>query len=331
MTFSPPDRVPLARLPTPLEAAPRLGQDLGVDLWVKRDDLTGMPLSGNKVRKLEFLVAEAQRRGARVLVTCGAVGSNHARATAVAAARLGLESHLLLRGEEGDMPDGNLLIDRLLGAGTTFIPHDAWKDRDRLMEEIATRLAAKGKPAYTIPEGGSNGLGALGYVVGAEELLAQAETEGVTVRRVIHATGSGGTTAGLALGIAVLGRDDVEVIGVAVCDDRATFDAKIGAILDEAVLSGWVTEDVRKRARWTILEGYQGEGYAKTTPGEMRELARVARAARLLLDPVYTGKAWHGLLGEARAGRLEGDGATVFLHTGGLFGLFAFADEIRSL
>lgn len=328
MHFLPPVHLPLARLPTPLERLTRLSADLGLDLWVKRDDLTGTDLTGNKVRKLSFLAAEALERGADTLVTCGAVTSNHARATALVAARLGLGSHLLLRGEPEDPPQGNLLLDRFVGAAITFFPPSEWQDRDLRLGALATSLRASGRRPYVIPEGGSNALGSLGYALAVRELLEQARDLGVEVRRVVHATGSAGTTAGLALGCAVAGRDDIDVIGVAVCDDRAYFDRRVREILDQAVGLWYVDHETRERARWCILEGHQGRGYAKTTPEEMDALAAVARREGLLLDPVYTGKAFLGLLSEARAGRFSGPGSTVFLHTGGLFGLFGFGREV---
>ncbi|MHC5010786.1 MAG: D-cysteine desulfhydrase family protein [Planctomycetota bacterium] len=327
-----PRRLPLARLPTPLEKLERTGAAAGLDLWVKRDDLTGVALSGNKIRKLEFLAAAARQEGADTLITCGAVGSNHARATAVAAARLGMRSHLLLRGEDHDPPDGNLLLDRLLGAETTFITPTQWADRDMLMEVIAVRIRrTHGGTPYVIPEGGSNHIGAMGYAAAVEELLAQERAADLAVARIVHATGSAGTSAGLALGVAAAGRDDIEVIGVAVCDDGAYFDARIAEICDAAADAGYVTTAVRERARWRIVEGYKGRGYAQTTPEEMQEIADVARREGLVLDPVYSGKAFRGLLGEHAAGRLGAEGTTVFLHTGGIFGLFAFANEIREL
>jgi D-cysteine desulfhydrase len=330
MDFLPPVHLPLARVPTPLERLSRLGADLGLELWVKRDDLTGTDLTGNKVRKLAFLAAEALERGADTLLTCGAVTSNHARATAITAARLGLSSHLLLRGEDRDPPDGNLLLDRFVGADITFFPPEQWPQRDLVLGELAERLRAKGRRPYVIPEGGSNALGSLGYVLAVKELLDQAAELGVNVGHVVHATGSAGTTAGLALGCAVFGRPDIDVAGVAVCDDRPYFDRRVNEILDQAVGQWYVAPEVRERARWRIVEGHQGLGYAKTTPEELRLLAAVARREGLLLDPVYTGKAFLGLLDEARAGRLAGPGATVFLHTGGLFGLFAFGSAVSA-
>lgn len=328
MAFLPPVHLPLARLPTPLEPLARLGADHGLDLWVKRDDLTGTDLTGNKVRKLAFLAAEALERGADTLLTCGAVTSNHARATALCAARLGLSSHLLLRGDDQHPPQGNLLLNRYVGAAITFFPPSEWPQRDLRLGALAEDLRSQGRKPYVIPEGGSNALGSLGYVLAVKELLEQARSLGVDLRRIVHATGSGGTTAGLALGCAVYGRPDVDVLGVAVCDDRSYFDRRVNEILDQAVGLWYVDPDQREAARFEIVEGYQGRGYAKTTPEEMAALAAVARREGLLLDPVYTGKAFLGLLGLARAGRFAGPGATVFLHTGGLFGLFGFGTEV---
>lgn len=310
--------VSLANLPTPLERLDRTSEALGIDLWVKRDDLTGAALSGNKVRKLEFLCAEARQQAADLLITCGAVTSNHCRATAVAAARLGLDSHLVLRGEEPAVPDGNLLLDRLVGAGTTFITHAQWAARNEIMADIAAAAQAAGRRPYVIPEGGSNALGALGYRRAAAELRRQAHERGLALGAVWHATGSGGTTAGLALGFA---DTDVAVHGVAVCDDAAYFDGVIRRIL----------APFDAAARWQIVEGYQGVGYARATDEELAFYAEVARREGLILDPVYTGKAFRALCLEARAGRVPRDRTTVFLHTGGIYGVFSFAAGFSSL
>ena len=331
MQLSPPPRRSLARLPTPLEHLGRLSAEVGHEIWVKRDDLTGVALTGNKIRKLEFLVAQAEAREADTLITCGAVTSNHARATAVAAARVGMRSHLFLRGEAPAVPDGNLLLDRMVGAQTTFLSQAEWAQRDARMAAQAAALAEDGRRAYVIPEGGSNACGAMGYARAAWELLDQADAIGLPVGRIVHATGSGGTTAGLSLGLAALGRSDVDVLGVAVCDDADTFDGIITRILDDAVEAGYARPDVRAAACWRILEGYQGEGYAQTTAQEMGDHARLARTEGLLVDPVYSGKAFRALLGEQAAGRLGTDGATVFLHTGGIFGLFSFGAWIPAL
>jgi D-cysteine desulfhydrase len=325
-----PARLELAHLPTPLQPCLRIGARLDVDLHVKRDDLTGLETSGNKIRKLDFLMAQGAERGASAVLTCGANGSNHARDAAAAAVRLGMKPFLLLRGTPPPpsvAPDGNLFLDRVLGATIEFIPSEAWPDRDALLERWAERLRVQGETPYVIPEGGSNALGSLGYAVAVEELLEQAGRRGIDVRCAVHACGSAGTAAGIALGFAACGRPDVDVVSVAVCDDRAYFDRKIGAILDESVRLGFATPAVRARARWRVLEGYKGRGYALTTREELLDLVAVAREEGLLLDPVYTGKAFRGLVGLARARQTPQDGATVFFHTGGTFGLFTARDD----
>ena len=308
----------LANLWTPIERLERTSALLGIDLWVKRDDLTGAALSGNKVRKLEYLCGEARAQDADLLVTCGAVTSNHCRATAVAAAKLGMGAHLLLRGDEPEVADGNLLLDRLVGAETTFITQEQWADRDALMADIAAQAAQTGRRPYVIPEGGSNAVGALGYVGAAAELASQAEAAEVDLGVVWHATGSGGTTAGLALGFE---GTDVEVCGVAVCDDAAYFDAAITRIVAPFEAS----------PSWRILDGYQGAGYAQATDEELAFYAEVARREGLILDPVYSGKAFRALCLEAEAGRLPTDRAVVFVHTGGIFGVFSFAEAFAAL
>lgn len=321
--------LPLALVPTPLEPYPRLGDPVGIDLHVKRDDLTGAALSGNKVRKLGYLLAEAEAQGADMVLTCGAVTSNHARATAVAAASRGLDCFLLLRGRRPARPNGNLLIDRLVGADVEFIDRSAWRQRNELLARYAEGARKRGRRPYVIPEGGSNAVGSLGYVAAARELLEQAEHLGLHVRHVVHATGSGGTTAGLAWGFARLGRNDIDVVGIAVCDDEGYFDRVVRRILDEAGQRGLATADEVASARWRIVDTWKGIGYAKTTPEEIAAHRKVASLTGLIVDPVYTGKALRGLLGEAREGRLGREGATVFLHTGGLFGWFQMPEVVE--
>ena len=326
-----PPRTPLAHIPTPLQRLDRLSAELGIDLWVKRDDLTGAALSGNKVRKLEFLCAAATSPdvAADTLITCGAVTSNHCRAAAVAAAHLGLRSHLVLRGTPPDVPDGNLLLAQFVGAETTFITQAQWVDRDAIMAEVADRLAREGRRSYVIPEGGSNAVGAWGYVLGAAELVEDARAADLDLRRVVHAVGSGGTTAGLALGFAGL-LPEVDVVGVAVCDDGPYFDGVVGRICAGARAATPTPPGVAAQPRWQILAGYQGAGYAQTTPEEIAFYRHVARSEGMILDPVYTGKAFRALYEEARAGRIPADGTTVFLHTGGIYGLFSFAAALGS-
>ena len=327
MDLLPPVRLTLAHVPTPLEPLTRLPALGRREVWIKRDDLTGVALSGNKVRKLEFLAADALERGADTLITCGAVTSNHARATAVVAARLGLHSHLVLRGDDERPRRGNLLLDTILGASLQFISTEEWRERDAIMAAAAERLSVDGRRGYVIPEGGSNHLGAMGYAIQVAELLQQEQELGLRIGRIVHAVGSGGTTAGIALGLAAAGREDVDVVGVAVCDDAAYFDDVISRIADSTVAAGYVPSPIRRDARWRVLEGFKGDGYGAADPEGIELIRDVARYEGVFLDPVYTGKAFAGMLGEIESGAPAG-GTTVFLHTGGVFGLFSFANEL---
>lgn len=332
-------RIRLAQAPTPLEPQPQLlhallGDGAWPELWVKRDDLTGVSVTGNKVRKLELLVAEAKRLGADTLITCGGVQSNHCRATAAVAAQLGLRSLLFLRNEgTPPSPSGNLLLDRLLGAETRFITRAQYHDRTRIMAEAAAELASHGRRAYIIPEGGSSGLGCLGYLRCIEELREQVPSphEPLTL---ISAVGSGGTMAGLLLGVACAGLP-WRVVGVNVCDDRAYFVERITNILREAgpLLSNPAAELLVAQAEGSIdlRDGYVGRGYALSQASELSMIATVAQRSGLLLDPVYTGKAFYGLLGELTKDAASVGSRVVFLHSGGVFGLLAAASELAEV
>lgn len=321
--------LPIGLLPTPLHRLDRVSDRLGLDVWVKRDDLSGFALSGNKVRKLRFLLEEAQQQGARAVVTCGGIQSNHCRATAVAARQLGLHPVLLLRGtpptkedliaDRGAL-DANLLLDAVLGAEVHWCDRAGYAHRDRRMAEIAARLTSDGLPAYVIPEGGSNAVGALGFVEAGQELADQAAGLGIAPDSLICAVGSGGTLAGLAM--AGLG---TQVLGVAVCDDRAYFRARVEAIAAQAALHSGLSLPA---TGWDVLDGYQGRGYALSTPDELRALTALAREEGLLLDPVYSGKAWMALLDLARNQPERLGRTVVFWHTGGAFGLFGRGSEI---
>ena len=306
---SAPERVRLARLPTPVERLERLSERFGVEIWCKRDDLTGAELSGNKVRKLEFLLCDALARDARTVVTCGGEQSNHARATALACARLGLRSVLLLRTDDPSRPprlEGNLVLDRLAGAEVRWITVEQYRARAELLRATAAEV----ERGYVVPEGGSNALGSWGYVGCLEELLAQVPAPFT----VVYACGSGGTGAGLLLGRALLHAHDVRAVGVNVCDDRDYFFGVIGRILKEAGHAGAV-EGIE------IQDGYVGLGYARSRPEEVRLIGEVARAEGLVLDPVYTGKAFFAMATELLRDRERFGRRIVFLHTGGIFGL----------
>ena len=324
-----PDRLPLAITPTPLAPLARLGARLGVELLVKRDDLTGAALTGNKIRKLEFLLAEARELGADTVITCGGVQSNHCRATAIAARTVGLDTVLLLRVPDPTKPPavgaegGNLLLDRMVGAEVRFVSHAQYAERKRLFVEVAEELRARGKRPYVIPEGGSNALGSWGYVRCVEELARELPPGPATI---VYAAGSGGTGAGLVLGVQLLGLP-WRVVGINVCDDRAYFVREIGQIVEEAARR-WSLSLAFARDQIEIIDGYVGEGYAKSRPAELRLIGEVAATEGLLLDPVYTGKAVFGMSSELGRDRHSLGARVVFVHTGGIFGLVPKAAEI---
>ncbi|MBD90881.1 MAG: D-cysteine desulfhydrase [Deltaproteobacteria bacterium] len=327
-----PKKLKIAQTPTPIVEASRLSQELGILLRVKRDDLTGSHLSGNKVRKLEYLLAEAVTLGATHVITCGGVQSNHCRATAWAARGLGLEPVLLLRtplGERTDLPQpptGNVLLDLLAGATIHLCTPDGYRERDARMAELADELRSQGAVPYVIPEGGSNALGAMGYVEAARELVEQTRERPPT--SVIVATGSGGTLAGLALGLREAGCP-APAIGMAVCDDQVTFETIAARISDEAQerfdLKPYEPDGC------VVIDRYQGRGYALSTHEELELLKSTALRDGLILDPVYTIKAWNGLLDLARSGDPRLGDRPVFIHTGGLFGMMAASQQLAPL
>jgi len=321
MAFEFPDRVTLAHTPTPIERLSRLEKLFeGPELWVKRDDLTGTGITGNKVRKLEFLCAEAQREKCDVLITCGGVQSNHARATAVAAAKLGMKSHLVLRNSSSGDLDGNLFIDRLVGAEVTFISPQEYEQRDEIMARIADEWTAKSHRPYVIPEGGSNSLGALGYAVAMEECSRQLKSLKLEFDHIICPVGSGGTLAGMIMGQRLYDLKGT-LYGINVCDNAEYFQERISGILREARKLFGLQMSIAKKDI-NVIDGYVGKGYALSRQEEIDLIKTVARVEGLILDPVYTGKAMYGLMEEIRKGRFKKSERVLFWHTGGIFGLF---------
>jgi D-cysteine desulfhydrase family pyridoxal phosphate-dependent enzyme len=312
------DRIPLATLPTPLEPLDGLRRQLGAAprLWVKRDDLTGLGGGGNKLRKLEYLLAEAQREGTDVVLTSGALQSNHARLTAAACARLGLPCELFLNRrvpKSGDAYErsGNLLLDRLFGAQVRMLARD--DDPELAAEARAGDLRGLGQRPYVIPTGGSNAVGARGYARCAHELLDQLQPDAIVLP-----TASGGTLAGLSAGLGEAGWDG-RLIGIAV---SATADEAAGRVTPVAA------ELTPRPAPFTVEEGFLGPGYGVLTDAAVEAIRLAAGTEGLLLDPVYSGKAMAGLLALVRAGRLDGARDVVFVHTGGIPGLFAYEEEL---
>jgi D-cysteine desulfhydrase len=318
-----PRRIRLAHLPTPLEPLVRLTAELGgPEIWLKRDDMTGTVLSGNKIRKLEFALAEAVARHAKVIITVGGIQSNHCRATAFACARLGLECHLVLRGTQPGPPDGNFLLDHLAGARLTHLPAEEYSTRrPEVVAELTAQYAREGKKAYYSPVGASNAIGAWGYVRAYEELLVQCRKRGFQPDHIVSATGSGGTTAGLLAGAALPGHHRAQIHGVIVCDDVPTFERDIRTILDD-MSRRWHIDLSPKHTPINLIDGYIGEGYAIPYDAELEVIGMLARTEGYLLDPVYTGKAFYGLMEEIRKGRFRKTDKIVFIHTGGMFGVF---------
>lgn len=329
-----PLRVPLANQPT---RGHWLRYDAGVKVWLKRDDQTGTALTGNKVRKLEYLMAEALAGNATHVITCGGEQSNHARATAFAATQLGMKSVLVLRTDDPEKPPaptGNILLDRLVGAEIVWISRTAWRERARLLAEQAERITAAGGKPYIIPEGGSNALGSWGYIRGMRELANQlaaiASPENPVT--IVYACGSGGTGAGLVMGAKLFGLADlgIRVAGINVCDDRPYFINAISKICAEAEAKWNIGANVTE-ADIDIIDGHVGAGYAKSRPEELATIRDVCRSDGIIFDPVYTGKAFHGMVTELRRDPKRFGSAVAFLHTGGIYGLFASAESIVAM
>ena len=317
-----PRKIALARTPTPLQYLERASNEwgLGHRLWIKRDDLTGCALSGNKVRKLEFIAAYARDNGYDTLITCGGVQSNHCRATAFAGAQLGMDVHLILRGEMEENPGGNLLLDQLAGAHVSCYPVGEYiQGLDDLFEQWRAHYANRGQRALAVPTGGSDGIGIWGYIAGAGELGGDLLAAGIEQAHVVCATGSGGTQAGLTLG-AALHQLPIQVWGVNVCDDEQYFLDKVDSdVADwQQRFPGMSVPSYQTR----VIDGYVGAGYGKASPQVFELISRLCSMEGVLLDPVYTGKAFAGLVAEIAAGRFEGCRDIVFMHTGGIFGVF---------
>ena len=322
-------RIRLGHGPTPLEPMENLSRLLGGPrLWIKRDDCTGLSTGGNKTRKLEYLMAEARAQGADTVITQGATQTNHARQTAAACAKLGLACRILLEDRTGYTDDayrlsGNVLLDKLHGASVERRPGGA--DMAAEMEAVAERLRGEGRRPYVIPGGGSNPVGALGYVTAALELVAQAAEMGLRIDHVVHATGSAGTQAGLVTGLVAL-NSGIPVLGIGVRAPREKQEANVLALAERTAehlgLPGIVrAEHVKANC------DYVGQGYGIPTKG-MVDAVRARRRERkgVLLDPVYSGKGMAGLIDLIRKGFFPKDSNVVFLHTGGQVGLFGYPE-----
>lgn len=322
-------KLDLALLPTRIEHLKATSERTGHEIWIKRDDQTGLELSGNKVRKLEYALADAIDKGCDTIVTAGAMQSNHCRATAAACARLGLGCVLLLAGDKEASPDGNHLLARLFGATIRLLsPAQYHTDLADQMEQAAAQLKEQSKTPYLIPVGASNGIGTYGYFSAMAEIQAQEKEMGVEFDTIVCAVGSGGTYAGLALADHALGLGR-RIIGVPVAKDNAYFKQRILAIAQEfSALYGPVPLAAKDIC---LLDGHVGLGYGLSRIEELSFLQDFARREGILLDPVYTGKAMLGLVKELQMKNpvLAGSRRILFIHTGGLFGLFPKREQFE--
>ena len=315
--------VKLAHLPTPLAPLEGLSSDLGVQLWIKRDDLTGLAFGGNKTRKLEYLVADAIASGADTLVTTGAPQSNHCRQTAAAAVTQGLSSVLVLGGAGVDKLRGNRFLDSLLGAEVINIGDE---DRSLALQRIADDLRARGRKPYVIPLGGSNALGVSAYRAAVHELRAQMDELRLSrFDRIVFASSSGGTQAGLMVGVRELGMH-TEILGISVDHAADELAAVVAALANEHVAMSSTSMDFSP-ADVLVEDGFIEPGYAVMTAAERTAIETFASRDGIILDPVYTGRAAHGLLDLISRGKISQDERVLFWHTGGGPALFAYADE----
>ena len=325
-------RVELAHLPTPLETLPNLSAHLdGPEIYVKRDDCTGLAGGGNKTRKLEFAIAHALEQGADTIVTVGALQSNHVRQTAAAARTLGLGCEILLEHRIADPSEayrnsGNVLLDRIFGANIHEYP--AGTDFDTASSEIIDAVRASGRKPYFIPGGASNHIGALGYVNFIIELLGQANARGLVIDHIVTATGSAGTQAGLIAGLRAM-HSNIPLLGISVQYPKEQQEEKVYEIA-VATAEYIGAPDCVARNDIVVNSDYIGEAYGIPTPEMNEAVMLVARLEGLLLDPVYTGKTMAGLIDLIGRGEFKDTENVLFLHTGGTAALFAYVDQLRT-
>ena len=325
-------RVSLAHLPTPLEFLPRLTKHLGgPNVYVKRDDCTGLGTGGNKTRKLEFLMADAIKKKADVIITQGAVQSNHARQTAAAAAKIGMKCELVFEKRVADATtaykeSGNVFLDKLFGANIHEVANGS--DMTKEMKDLSGQLREKGSNPYIIPGGGSNPIGALGYVDCVIELIAQSKSKDITFDSVIMATGSAGTQAGLVVGSKIT-KCNIPVLGIGVNAPKEAQEEKVFKLASD--LSDFMgLPNLVSRDDVVANCDYVGDGYGIPTPEMNEALLQLARLEGLLFDPVYSGKGLAGMIDLIEKGYFENQKNIVFIHTGGAAGLFAYHDILET-
>jgi D-cysteine desulfhydrase len=316
-----PKSLDLAIKPTPIEKLKNFPQlPHGSEIFIKRDDLTGFFLSGNKIRKLEFIFQDVIKKKTDTLITCGGFQSNHARATAILGSQSGLKSVLVLFGEDSPIVDGNLFLNKLVGAEIKYIPQNRYEELDAIMDKVSTQLKKEGRRPYIIPEGASNELGVWGYIKACLEIKEQLERSKIKIDKIVTAVGSGGTYAGLFLGSKILDWE-VKVYGINVKDTAQIFIDRIYELM-MLTREKFNFNISFEREEIKIIDGYVGEGYAKSRKAELDLIKSIAQNTGMILDPVYTGKAMYGLLDQLRKEKFPKGERILFLHTGGGFGLF---------
>ncbi len=321
-------RVELAYAPTPLLKLERLSAELDVELWVKRDDLTGLLETGNKIRKLEFLVGEALAQRADTLITCGTLQSNCCRAVSAVAARLGLTAMLALKGAPPAEYDGNLLLDRLLGAQVRYCSDDEWEKVDQVMQEMAGQARAAGRTPYVIPESGATVVGALGYFTCGQEIAQQVRHGAPDFDTIAITAFSGGSQAGLLMAKQLTGLR-AEILSIPIAWEAERVRAYVGDVIDQARRRWSLAVQVPREIE--LLDGYQGAGRAEVRQEDLAMVLRVARAEGIILDPVYTAKAFAGLLDHIKREPGSLGRRICFIHTGGVFSIYPFRQELSRL
>ncbi|MEG0748193.1 MAG: D-cysteine desulfhydrase family protein [Cetobacterium sp.] len=325
------NKLNIANLPTKIERLENFSKDLNLNLFIKRDDQTGSEVSGNKIRKLEYSIKEALDLGCDTLITCGGSQSNHARSTVAAGIKVGMSTTLVLKSDVSPKIDGNFFIDKLLGADIKIITSQEYsQNRHEIMEALKNEMLTNGKKAYIIPEGASNGIGSLGYISFMKEIIDFENSTGISFDTIVVAVGSGGTYAGIHMGNQIYCNGNKRIVGFNVCDDADFFVEKIKTIIEES--SGYLDSIDQEKLTFEnieIIDGYVGIGYAESREEELDFISELARAEGVILDPVYTGKAMFGLVNEIKKGSFKMSKNILFVHTGGLFGLFPKKDQFK--
>lgn len=327
-----PDKLKFAHLPTPVQSLDKLSMKIkeinpkSPTIHIKRDDFSGMELSGNKIRKLEYALKEAKDQGCDLLITCGGIQSNHCRATAAIGAKLGLHVILLLRGTGEEKQVGNYMMDHLFGATTHIIdPEDIETTMEALFPKFIDLYKREGYTPYCIPTGASNGIGAFGYKECMKEIIEV--NKEVNYDAVVVTVGSAGTYAGLLLGKEAY-KYQGDIYGINIAADASYFTTRTAEIIDES--NDYLDEAITIPNEWIkIIDSYQGEGYALNEEKDYTFIKEIGSLEGLLVDPVYTGKALYGLKKECEAGRFDQYDNILFIHTGGLYGLLAKAEEME--